>query len=168
MQVSELMTKDVQCCQAEDVLSRAAQIMWERDCGIVPVLDAEARVVAMITDRDICMATYTKNLSPSAIRVIDVASRTVYAVGADDTVEDAERIMQEQQLRRLPVLDEAGHIVGLLSLNDLANHATGRHGLRKKELTCSAIEQTLASIGAPRTAPKAPAKRANGNAAARA
>lgn len=165
MQVGELMTRDVQCCRADDTLGRAAQIMWERDCGIVPVTDAEDRVIALITDRDICMATYTKNLPPSSIRVGEVASRTVYSVAADDAVETAERLMQDQQLRRLPVVDSRGRILGLLSLNDLASHAR-RGRSRKNGLGAEAIEQTLASIGARR--PAETAAPADGTAVARA
>src|SRR5690349_5017165 len=72
MRVGELMAKNIQTCGPHDSLQQAAQIMWDRDCGIVPVVDDERRVIAMITDRDVCMACFTKNRAPLQIRVSEV------------------------------------------------------------------------------------------------
>src|SRR5260370_37373881 len=60
MKVAELMVGEVTACSPDDALNRAAQIMWENDCGSVPVVDRAARLIAMLTDRDICMAAYTR------------------------------------------------------------------------------------------------------------
>ena len=60
MKVHEIMSTDLATCQSEDTLNCAAQIMWERDCGVVPILDQGSRVIGMLTDRDICMAAYTQ------------------------------------------------------------------------------------------------------------
>ena len=63
MKVGDLMTKDVKACSQHDSLNRAAQLMWENDCGSVPVVDSDSKVVGMLTDRDICMAAYTKGIA---------------------------------------------------------------------------------------------------------
>jgi CBS domain-containing protein len=124
--------------------------MWDRDCGVVPICDATGRALAMITDRDICMAAFTKDRAPSQIRVSEVASPTLYSVGPDDTLEIAERIMREHQVRRLPVLDGIGVLVGIVSVNDLSRHAHKTRLLRTDGLSGDAIAETLASIGRPR------------------
>src|SRR5690606_28351921 len=72
MQVRELMTRDVQVCGPRDDLNRAAQIMWDHDCGVVPVVDSERRPIGMVTDRDVCMAAYTQGKPLSAIRAEEV------------------------------------------------------------------------------------------------
>lgn len=151
MRIDELMAKDIQTCGPNDSLHRAAQIMWDRDCGIVPVVDDARRVVAMITDRDVCMACFTKNRAPSQIRVSEVASNTVYSIAADDTIDTAERIMREHQVRRLPVVDDAGCLLGLVSINDLSRHAHKTRPLKGDGLSGDAVAQTLASIGQPRS-----------------
>jgi CBS domain-containing protein len=156
MRIRELMTKDIQSCTSSDPLSRAAQIMWDRDCGVVPIVDDAGRVVAMITDRDICMAAFTKDRAPSQIRVSEVASKTVYSVGPEDALETAERIMREQQVRRLPVVDAAGKLAGLVSINDLSRHVHKTRVLKADGLSGDAIAQTIASIGQPRIAEPRP------------
>ena len=60
MRIGDLMTREVQCCAVGDSLNEAARIMWESDCGVVPVVDSEHRVVGVVTDRDISMAAYTR------------------------------------------------------------------------------------------------------------
>src|SRR4051812_38042425 len=77
MRVGELMTRDVATCGPGDSLARAAKIMWDRDCGVVPVLDPKGHVIAMLTDRDICMAAWSKGAPLSDLRVGDAASRSL-------------------------------------------------------------------------------------------
>ena len=125
MKVDQLMKTDVSTCSPNDSLARVAQIMWERDCGVVPVVDDTGRVVAMITDRDVCMAAFTQDMLLSHIPVRTAASRMVFSVRPDDTIETAEEIMRRRRVRRLPVTADGGRLVGILSLSDLARH-TGR------------------------------------------
>ena len=116
--------------------------MWEHDCGVVPVVDAEERVLAMLTDRDVCMAAFTQGKPLAELPVSIAASKRVFWVHPHDSVETAERLMRKQQIRRLPVVDERGRLVGLLSLNDLARHAGGRDD----DLSTREISQTLGAI----------------------
>jgi CBS domain-containing protein len=120
MNVEELMTRDVRTCAASDSLNDAARIMWEADCGCVPVVDADGTVVAMITDRDICMAAYTQGRRLMYMTVDSAASKNVVTIGKDESLRRAEELMRTAQVRRLPVIDSEGRIVGLLSLADLA------------------------------------------------
>jgi len=85
--------------------ARAAKIMWDCDCGVVPVVDEERRVVGMVTDRDICMAAATRAAKPSDIQVRDVMSRDVASCGVGDDVHVALNTMKAQRVRRLAVLD---------------------------------------------------------------
>lgn len=149
MNVSDLMTQGVQSCGIDDTLARAAQIMWERDCGCVPVVDGNQRVVGVLTDRDICMAGYTQGKSYAEIPVTTAMAQHVFAVGPSDAIEAAERLMRDKQIRRLPVVDGTGKLRGILSLNDIALHAHRRRGLRSNGLSTDSVAQTLAAICEP-------------------
>ena len=120
MNVGELMTRDVRTCTASDSLNDTARIMWEGDCGCVPVVEKDGTVVGMITDRDICMAAYTQGRCLTHMTVGDVASKNVVTIGQDESLRRAEELMRDAQVRRLPVVDSARRLVGLLSLADLA------------------------------------------------
>lgn len=151
MVVDELMTRDVHTCRPHDSLAEVAGTLWDHDCGCAPVVDAEGRVVAMITDRDICMAAYTRGLPLGAMRVASAASRGVIAAHKGQDVEAAELLMRKHRVRRLPVVDAMGKPVGILSLNDLArrsHQADHRHG----GLSAESIVSTLATVGERRDA----------------
>ncbi len=120
MKVKEVMVEEVKFCGPGDSLNRAAQIMWENDCGCVPVINEESRVVGMLTDRDICMAAYTQGATLSSIPVSSVMSRKLFACRPSDDVPTAERIMREHQVRRLPVTDKEAKLIGIVSLTDIA------------------------------------------------
>ena len=126
MKIEKLMVKRVLSCFPEDDLRAPARAMWEGDCGCIPVLDSWSRVIGMITDRDICMACYTQGKRPEDIRVQDVMSKNVVSCKATDSIEQAEEEMRRNKLRRLPVLDSEKHLIGLLSLNDIARNAKAR------------------------------------------
>jgi len=130
MKVREIMTGAVGSCGMEANLAAAARIMWDKDCGSVPVLDNEGHVIGMITDRDICMALTTRNRLASEVLVGDVINGVVKTCAPDDAVTDALKAMRGEQLRRLPVVDSEGELVGILSLNDVILHS--RQGKSKK------------------------------------
>lgn len=117
------MTNDVATCRPDDSVRVAAKLMWERDCGCVPVVDGERRVEGMITDRDICMAAYFQGKALDDIPVRRVMSGEAFCCHAGDSAGDAESLMQRKRVRRLPVIDDEGHLEGILSLNDLALQA---------------------------------------------
>jgi len=123
MTVQEVLTPNVKTCTADTDLAIAAKIMWDGDCGTVPVVNYERKVVGMITDRDICIAAATRATSPANICVRDVMSGRVYTCSPDDEVLRALKIMKEQRVRRLSVVDRDQRLVGILSLNDLVARA---------------------------------------------
>src|SRR5262245_22325956 len=129
MKVRDLQTSDVHSCGPDTNLAEAAQIMWECDCGVVPVVDDQRKLVGMITDRDIAIATTTRSLAPADIRVRHVMSTgQLYSCRPDDDVRAALTTMGEHRVRRLPVTDRENHLVGILSLNDLVKRVNYRAG----------------------------------------
>jgi CBS domain-containing protein len=149
MQVREIMTGEVKSCRPETNLAQAATIMWEEDCGCVPVIDEEGRAIGMITDRDICMAVATKLRTAPDISVAEIMSGRVHACAPDDDVTQALGIMSREKLRRLPVLDADGMLAGLLSFNDVVLHA--KKGGGKKHVSHKEVMATLKSLCEHRT-----------------
>jgi CBS domain-containing protein len=127
MLIQDLMSTSVQTCRAHESLNAAAQKMWEADIGVVPVLDDKERVVGMLTDRDICMAAHIRGLPLFEIVAAEVMSKTVVTCAPTDTVAHAEELMREHAIRRLPVVDRGRHVVGIISMNDLAREMSARH-----------------------------------------
>jgi CBS-domain-containing membrane protein len=148
MKVEELMVREVMSCSPDDMLNRAAQIMWENDCGCVPVVDSAARVLGMLTDRDICMAAYTRGQTLNHIPVSAAMSSEVFACRAGDDLLDAQKVMRKHQVRRLPVNDSKGRLVGLLSLSDLAR------AIPRKAVTKTTAADTLVRVCAPHPRPQ--------------
>lgn len=148
MLVEDLMTREVHSCGPNDSLYTAARIMWDHDCGCVPVVDAAGSAIAMITDRDICMAAYTQGRLLTEAVVSSAASRGVVVVHPYDTLDAAERVMQMNRVRRVPVVDDAGCPVGILSLNDIARKGDTR-GMRADALSCENVARTLAAVSQP-------------------
>lgn len=123
MKTKEVMTPKVQTCMPETSLATAAMMMWESDCGVLPVVNVSAEVVGMITDRDICMGAASKRRDPATIAVSEVISGETYTCQADDDVRDALMTMKEKRVRRLPVMDSEGNLKGILSMNDVVLRA---------------------------------------------
>jgi len=152
MRIEQLMNKDVGTVTADQSLDEAARILWERDCGSVPVVseDGARRVVGMLTDRDICMAAYTQGSRLNGIPVRSAMSSAVQTCRPGDTVEDAEAILRRAQVRRLPVVDDSDQLVGIVSLSDLACAAARRQGHKRPATGEAGVAETLASICRPR------------------
>jgi CBS domain-containing protein len=150
MQVRERMTTPARCCRQDDTLADAARLMWEHDCGSVPVLDARGVLVGMVTDRDACMASYTRGLRLDEIRVHTAMARKVWSCRAEDSLEAAELSMRAHQVRRLPVVDAGGKVIGILSYNDLVRAVTADKAAAGRLPKSEHLVQTLAAIGAPR------------------
>jgi CBS domain-containing protein len=144
MKIRQLMTSNVYTCRADDTLTDAARIMWDKDCGALPVVDSENRVLAMITDRDICMAAYTQGVPLHAARVSTAMSKSLITCSPEHSHADLERLLREQQLRRVPVVDDTGRLIGIVTIGDLAHHAQG--GALKRALAQPAVATTLAII----------------------
>ena len=150
MKIEDVMTRQVAVCDRDASLSDAARLLWENDCGCVPVVDRTGRAVGMITDRDICMAAYTSGKPLHELAVGGSMGSPARTCAATDAPEQGLAVMTEARVRRLPVVDEDGRTVGVLSLNDLVR-AVGRAGSAKTRRGLSdALIETLARVGEPR------------------
>lgn len=118
MKVRQIMKRRVRACGPGSNLGAAGRLMAEAGCGVLPVLDESQRVVGILTDRDITMALVASDRRASEIRTAQVMTHDVHACGPDDNVRDALRVMREHSVRRLPVVDEDRHLLGMLSLDD--------------------------------------------------
>lgn len=150
MLVEHIMSRPAITCSTSDSLARAAQLLWDHDCGSLPVTDGEGRLVGMITDRDICMAAYLRGQTLADIAVDQAMARQVYACAPGDPIGVAEKIMGQYQVRRLPVADDDGRVVGMISLTDLARRAEEEGVRRRPEVTGAEVTRTLAAICQPR------------------
>jgi len=147
MKIRDLMSKNPATCSPEDTLDRAARLMWDADVGSLPVLDGDGRCVGIVTDRDVCMAAYTRGLTLRNIPVTAVMTPHVFTCGGDDDVTTAERTMREQQIRRIPVVDPDRRVVGMISLSDIAQASM------RGDLPPSEVASVLAVVSRPRTTP---------------
>jgi CBS domain-containing protein len=148
MRVRELMTQPVYSCSVQDRANQAAQIMWEHDCGVVPVVDGGGRVVGVLTDRDLCMAVHFQNRPLTEIPVAGVMAQQVCTCTAEDDVLEAERVMADRQIHRLPVVNEQGSLIGILSLADVARQ-TRNAPSRQREEAVAQLANTVTAISEP-------------------
>lgn len=154
MKVEQLMKREVKVCAEADTLNRAAELMWESDCGCIPVVSAngDGALIGIVTDRDIAMAAYTQGKQLWAIPVGTAMAHKVITCHANDGISQAEALMRDHQVRRLPVLDQNGHLVGILSLNDVAREAQRETAAGKRaEVTGESVAETLATVCQPRS-----------------
>ena len=147
MNVGEIMTNDVQWCGLGTNLADAAKLMWDTDCGVLPVVNGEGQVLGMITDRDICMASATKHRAPAELTVFDAMSGKTHRCKISDDVRSAMDMMEREQVRRLPVVDEEGVLQGVLSMNDLILFAGET---KASAISLQDVAKTLKAISAHR------------------
>jgi CBS domain-containing protein len=146
MKVKELMTTDVKSCGLDTNLAAAANIMWEGDCGAIPVTDADGRVVAVITDRDICIAAATRSRTEGEIPVREVISNALYACAPGDDARVALETMRNRKIRRLPVVGDDGRLSGIVSIHDIATRARSN---KNSDISSDAVLETFIAKTAP-------------------
>lgn len=147
MKVKELMSTGVKTVREDADLSTATKLMWDGDCGIVPVVNDDRQVIGVVTDRDICIAAATRSMNPAHIRVGDVMSRTVYTIPETDDARQALSALKDRRVRRLPVVDRQRRLVGVISLSDLVARAEYR---RDADIPGEEFLAALKAISAPR------------------
>ena len=145
--VKKLMSGTPSVCSPQDSLSRALQIMWEADCGAVPVVDAGGMLVGIVTDRDACMASYTRGQPPSALSVESTMSRDVCVASPDDSLGHVARLMGQNQVHRVPITEQ-GRLVGIVALADIARYVQSSDG--NSLPACVMLAHALARISAGR------------------
>jgi CBS domain-containing protein len=140
MKVKDVMTTDVRTCTPDTTLAEAGRLMWDMDCGILPVLD-DGALVGVVTDRDLFIALATQNERAADLRVGAVATTTVAACNPDDDLQDALATMRHVRVRRLPVVGFGSSLLGILSMNDVVM-ATAK----SEEVSCEDVVRTLQAI----------------------
>ena len=152
MQIKSIMTHAPVTCPIDGTLDQPARLMWEFDCGTVPVVNDDGRLTGVVTDRDICMAAYINGKALAHIPVATAMAHSVVAIHENDEIEQAEMLMRDNQVRRLPVVDGDGRPVGLISMSDIARHAARIHrsGVDRE------VVRTLAAVSTPRNGAAAP------------
>ena len=146
MNVEEIMSRNVKCCRPEASLSEAAALMWEYDCGALPVVDGENRVMGMITDRDIAIAAATKGRLATDISVGEVMSGNVYACALSEDINSALKTMRREKVRRLPVVGKDGKVAGILSISDIVLQAEQAKGRQSPEISYEDVMSTFKAV----------------------
>lgn len=146
MKVKEIMTTDTKACSPTNSLADAAWLMWDNDCGILPVVTEAGKVVGLITDRDICMAGCLQSRNLSNISIEEVISGTVFACKPEDDIHIALDTMRENKVRRIAVVAADGKLEGILSMNDVVLKAEEASGKKPPELSYGDVVNTYKSI----------------------
>ncbi|PYO45764.1 MAG: CBS domain-containing protein [Gemmatimonadetes bacterium] len=148
MRARDIMTKDPECLRREDTARRAAEVMRDKDCGVVPVIDDARRVIGIVTDRDLAVRVISYGKTPDT-RLGDVMTPSVRSCAADDDLRDVERKMAELQVRRIPIVDAGGRCLGIISQADIAR-AAGRDSSVSEEEIALVLEQISEPAHPPR------------------
>ncbi|MDQ4060721.1 MAG: CBS domain-containing protein [Pseudomonadota bacterium] len=119
MKVGDIMTRTVEAVSPDATIQEAATLMAEHDIGAV-LVSAEGAPEGILTDRDIILRVVVDGRDPAQVRVREVMSKRLFTCRADDTVDGALRMMRDHQVRRLPVVDDDGQLLGIVALSDLA------------------------------------------------
>ncbi len=124
MHVQEIMTADPTCCGPDTSLQEAAKMMADEDCGCLPVVDQDMKPLGTITDRDITCRTVAEGKNPLDLTVADCMTSPVISVSSDSDIEECCKLMEDNQLRRLLVVDESGGCCGIVAQADIALKAS--------------------------------------------
>jgi CBS domain-containing protein len=125
MLVRDLMIPEVAFCRPDDNLAEITEKMWRKRCGALPVVNDAREVAGMITDRDVCIAVGTRDLKASEILVREVSSLNCFVCSPAQDIREALQTMSSGEVDRLPVVDPSGHLIGILSADDIVGRAGG-------------------------------------------
>ena len=140
MRVKDIMSADVVCCEPSANLREVAEKMVAYDCGEIPICDAAGKPLGVVTDRDIVCRLVAKGHDPLELRAEECMSSPVVMAHPEMTIEDCARLMEQYQIRRLPVVDDGGVCCGIVAQADIA-----RRGPR------DAIAEVMEHVSAPNT-----------------
>jgi CBS domain-containing protein len=146
MKVEALMNPNVRYADNFASVADVIVIMEKFDCGVVPILNQQDKVIGMITDRDICLALGPRPIPAAGIAITDVMSKRVYACGPDEEISAALETMKKKKVRRLPVIDGLGKLVGILSMDDIVLRAEPEKAEEKLDLGYGRAVKTLKAI----------------------
>lgn len=144
MQVKDIMTSDPACCLPDSSLTEVSRMMLVYDCGEIPVVDSHEtrKPVGVVTDRDIVVRTLGEGLDPTDMLAKEIMSTPVVTVTPQMSFEDCKHVLEEKQIRRVPVVDEHGAICGIVALADITRYGTGNDA-------GEVLQEVVVDIGAP-------------------
>ena len=121
--IKDVMTRNPSCCTPQDTVQTAARIMATHDCGIVPVVESQDNraLVGVITDRDIVVRSVASGRNPADARVGECISRNAHTLTPDDSLEECRKLMEQWQVRRVPIVDAQNRLLGIVAMADLAD-----------------------------------------------
>lgn len=147
MKASEMMTRDVQTVTEGERCDAAARVMFENDVGSVPVVGEGGGLVGIVTDRDLARIAYEKRTALHELALADAMSRDLVVAQEDDEVEQVANLMQEHQIRRIPVVGANGSLAGIIALADIARMpAVGTEDVVDEE---EVVVDTLEAVSQP-------------------
>jgi len=149
MKVQDVMMRTPACCTPETNLGAAVEILWSRNCGMLPVVDARRKVIGVVTDRDLCVALGTRNKLPGKMTIGEVVSDEVYTCRAQDDIHVALETMGQRKVRRLPVVNGDGVLEGILSMDNVILHTEVGVWGRASDLSHEHVIKTLQRIYGP-------------------
>jgi CBS domain-containing protein len=125
MNVKDIMTKNPATCLPTANLEEVAKLMADNDCGEIPVIRTKdnPELLGVITDRDICCRAVAKGKNPSLTKVCDCMTSPVFTISPDSDIARTCKTFEEKEVRRLPVVDKKSHLIGIISLADIAESA---------------------------------------------
>lgn len=148
-EVREVMTRDVMCAQPNDPVEYAARLMRDCDCGAIPVVDRDGYLIGMITDRDIAVRAVARGKDIFDARVGECMTDEAFACEETSGIDDCMREMSRHQVRRMPIVDRRGRVVGIVSQSDLARHAQSHRGTGERR----AVADVLCAVSEPSAQP---------------
>ncbi len=132
MKVKKVMTSDVGVCRLEDDLTKIFDVMRQKDCGVVPVVNGENVLAGIITDRDVCLFLAARDKKIAGVKAGEIIGGETICCEPDDKIETALKKMRKHQLKRLPVIGKSGEIVGILSVSDVLRKVKKDRNLKKR------------------------------------
>ena len=120
MTLKEVMTKDPKTCAPTDTVQQAAQLMKSEDVGPIPIVGTDGKLEGIITDRDIVLKVVAEGRDSKTTKLSDVMSTDLITCTADGDIEETLDLMEDNQVRRIPVVDASGRLVGIISQADVA------------------------------------------------
>jgi len=149
LRAHEVMTRNVVTVHPNDAARYAAELMGECDCGAIPVVDWQHRLIGMITDRDITIRLVANGMNPMRARVGDCMTDKAFACHVNDSLENCMRVMSHHQVRRMPIVDDYNRVVGIISQADIAQHASVHKGTGERravsDVVCAVSEPSSSS-----------------------
>jgi CBS domain-containing protein len=121
--IHDLMTSNPSTIEPDKTVADAAKLMRDEDAGLIPIVEGQ-KLAGTITDRDIAIRVVAEGKDPQSSTVRDVMTSRLVTIDPDQDLDEALRLMAEHQVRRLPVVEEDGRLVGIVAQADIAKHTS--------------------------------------------